>query len=106
MDLNGEATGLFAKITQKEFRVVGRIMEKLLLLMKPANALLQADNVDIASAIEIIEHTLNEVKGLRTEASFQKTWKACKTENTTSDNQEPKMKRKRTANKRLEDYIQ
>ena len=65
MDVCTEASGLLVQLKKHNVFTIGQFLLQVLGSLKPANALLQAQYVDMYSAREVIDASIQALKGLR-----------------------------------------
>lgn len=99
------ATGLRRAITQRGFLFIAHLVMKLLSLFEPPNRLLQAEDMDLFTAVTLVNSASDCVKKMRTENEFSALWDFCASSATAT---EPvpvtgpgPSKRRRTVNKNL-----
>lgn len=96
MDIRTEASGLMVQIRTHNFFDIGHFLVKILGVLKPANAMLQCNTVNLCTASEVISACLQALKDMRTDPSWDQF-------EMTADI--PGQKRKRTVNKHLSDSV-
>ncbi|KAG5830956.1 hypothetical protein ANANG_G00298760 [Anguilla anguilla] len=65
-----KATGLLRAISQRSFRFLAQSVQKVLSLFEPPNRLLQAENMDLFTAVTLVNSVSECVQKLRTENEF------------------------------------
>lgn len=65
VDLAKEASGVLSQLKQRHFFKVGKFLIHLLAILKPANAILQSQHVDLCSAAEVVQGCLGALRNLR-----------------------------------------
>ncbi|KAL7381763.1 hypothetical protein ABVT39_010907 [Epinephelus coioides] len=65
-----EATGLLCAVTQRSFLFIAHLVMKLLSLFELLNRLLQAEDMDLFTAVTLVNSASDCVKTLRTENEF------------------------------------
>ncbi len=102
------ATGLLLAITQCSFLVIAHIVMKLLSLYKPPNRLLQAEDMDLFTAVTLVNSASDCMKKLRTENEFSALWDLCASSATATEavpvTSPGPSKRRRTVNKNLSGF--
>lgn len=94
VDICLDATGLLTLIKRHHFFEIGRFLLKVLGVLKPANNMMQGHSVDLCSATEVVNASLEALKKLRNDESEK-----------TSDTSEPPTKRKRTMSSLLTNSV-
>ncbi|XP_045075725.1 uncharacterized protein LOC123489869 [Coregonus clupeaformis] len=72
-----EATGLLRAITQRSFLFIAHLVMKLLSLFEPPNRLLQAEDMDLFTAVTLVNSASDCVKTMRAENEFSALWDLC-----------------------------
>jgi hypothetical protein len=70
-DLSVEAAGLHVNVIKPEFACIAAMVLKTLLILQPANAVLQGKSCNMAVANELIQSSIACLQELRTVAAFQ-----------------------------------
>uniref|UniRef100_A0A8C4TJA3 HAT C-terminal dimerisation domain-containing protein n=1 Tax=Erpetoichthys calabaricus TaxID=27687 RepID=A0A8C4TJA3_ERPCA len=65
VDLCTEASGLLCQIKRHYFFEIGKFLVRVLGVLKPANAILQSQSVDLCSASEVVSGALDSLKNIR-----------------------------------------
>lgn len=65
VDLAKEASGLLSQLKQCHFFEVGKFLIHLLAILKPANAILQSQHVNLCSAAEVVQGCVGALRNLR-----------------------------------------
>lgn len=94
-----EASGLHNAITEPSFLFLARLLLKVLGLMDPPNKMLQAENCDLLTAVQLIHNSTECLRRLRCDEEFQNIWAE-----TASDGPTP-AKRLRQAPAALREYV-
>lgn len=55
VDLAKESSGLLSQLKRRHFFKIGKFLIHLLAILKPANAILQSQHVDLCSAAEVVD---------------------------------------------------
>lgn len=76
-EVHVKATGLLHAITQRSFLFIAHLVMKLLSLFEPPNRLLQAEDMDLFTAVTLVNSASDCVKTLRTENEFSALWDLC-----------------------------
>uniref|UniRef100_A0A8C2BET5 DUF4371 domain-containing protein n=1 Tax=Cyprinus carpio TaxID=7962 RepID=A0A8C2BET5_CYPCA len=98
-DLAKESSGLLSQLKRRHFFKIGKFLIHLLAILKPANAILQSQHVDLCSAAEVVQGCLGALKNLReNDIEFQQY---CADMSTV----EPSPKRLRTVNPSYGDSV-
>lgn len=95
VDLCTEASGLLCQIKRHHFFETGKFLVRVLGILKPANAILQSQSVDMCNASEVVGAALECLKSLREDEDWGESSQAAPGD----DSQPPK--RRRTMSKRL-----
>lgn len=64
VDLCTEASGLLCQIKRHHFFEIGKFLVRVLGVLKPANAILQSQSVDLCSASEVVSAALDSLKNI------------------------------------------
>ncbi|KAL2077521.1 hypothetical protein ACEWY4_027025 [Coilia grayii] len=88
-----EAAGLLVQLRRHNFFAVGKFLEKILSVLIPVNAELQSQTVDLCHAEEVISASLEALKDIRKDGSWEDADYSETTDNA------PPAKRKRTMNR-------
>ncbi|XP_051780723.1 zinc finger protein 862-like [Erpetoichthys calabaricus] len=65
VDLCTEASGLLCQIKRHHFFEIGKFLVRVLGVLKPENAILQSQSVDLCSASEVLSAALDSLKNIR-----------------------------------------
>ncbi len=95
VDLCTEASGLLCQIKRHHFFETGKFLVRVLGVLKPANAILQSQSVDMCSASEVVGAALESLKSLCEDEDWGESSQAAAGD----DSQPPK--RRRTTSKHL-----
>ena len=102
------ATGLLRAITQRSFLFIAHLVMKLLSLFEPPNRLLQAEDMDLFTAVTLVNSASDCVKKMRTENEFSALWDLCASSATATEavpvTGPGPSKRRRTVNKNLSGF--
>ncbi|RXN28005.1 zinc finger MYM-type 1-like protein [Labeo rohita] len=102
-DIKLEAVGLHKAITEPAFKFLSCVMYKVLGLMDPPNRMLQAEQTDLMTAVQLIRSASSCIESLRSDAEFAKLW--AESIKSSDDAVPTAPKRQRQASKSLQDYI-
>ena len=80
-----EATGLLRAITLHSFLFIVHLVKKLLSLFELPNRLLQAEDMDLFTAVTLVNSASDCVKTLRTENEISALWDLCAPPATSTD---------------------
>ncbi|CAL8337226.1 unnamed protein product [Boreogadus saida] len=75
-----EASGLYESITEPSFLFLANVTHKVLELMEPPNRMLQAERMDLLTAVQLIKSASDCLRLLRSEEEFTKIWNETGTE--------------------------
>ncbi|XP_073730590.1 uncharacterized protein [Misgurnus anguillicaudatus] len=101
-ELRMEAVGLLREITAPSFLFIANLVHEVLALLDPPNKLLQREETDLWTGLDIVASAKACVQKLRCDEGFTKVW-----EKATAD-ELPKSttpKRRRTGKKNMDDYF-
>ncbi len=102
------ATGLLRAITQRSFLFIAHLIMKLLSLFEPPNRLLQAEDMDVFTAVTLVNSASDCMKKLCTENEFSALWDLCASSATATEavpvTGPGPSKRRRTVNKNLSGF--
>uniref|UniRef100_A0A1A8US94 DUF4371 domain-containing protein n=1 Tax=Nothobranchius furzeri TaxID=105023 RepID=A0A1A8US94_NOTFU len=103
-DTRMEAAGLRSAVSKPSFRFHALVVQKILAILEPPNRMLQSEEMDLQTAVQLVNSARECILALRTEEVFMELWKeCCGTEaNGTASHQS---KRKCSVNRNLNDYI-
>ncbi len=101
-DVKIEAVGLHKAITERSFTFLTCVMHKVLGLMDPANRMLQAEDTDLLTAVQLIQSASSCIEDLQSDAEFLKLWADSED---TGDGAPAPPKRQRQAPRTLQDYV-
>lgn len=99
VDLCTEASGLLIQIKRHHFFEIGKFLVRVLGVLKPVNAILQSQSVDMCTAGEVVSASLESLKDIRKDDC----WTELSWASTGNDSHPPK--RRRTLNKHLGDSV-
>ena len=100
-DVRVEAVGLLRAISKPSFRFIALLMSKILTLFEAPNRLLQSKDMDLHTAVQLVNAATKCIEGLRTETEFSTLWDQC-----AEPEDNPQSKRRRTeTNTRLQDFV-
>ncbi|KAL0146682.1 hypothetical protein M9458_058022 [Cirrhinus mrigala] len=102
-DIKLEAVGLHKASTEPAFKFLSCVMYKVLGLMDPPNRMLQAEQTDLMTAVQLIRSASSCIESLRSDAEFAKLW--AESIKSSDDAVPTAPKRQRQASKSLQDYI-
>lgn len=102
------AMGLLYAITQRSFLFIAHLVMKLLSLFEPPNRLLQAEDMDLFTAVTLVNSASDCAKKLRTENEISALWDLCAPPATATEavlvTGPGPSKRRRTVNKNLSGF--
>ncbi|RXN04563.1 zinc finger MYM-type 1-like protein [Labeo rohita] len=101
-DIKLEAVGLHKAITEPAFKFLSCVMYKVLGLMDPPNRMLQAEQTDLMTAVQLIRSASSCIESLQSDAEFAKLW--AESIKSSDDAVPTAPKRQRQASKSLQDY--
>ncbi|KAJ4930085.1 hypothetical protein JOQ06_019098 [Pogonophryne albipinna] len=104
-DLRMEAAGLLSRILKPSFKFHTQIICKILSLLEPANRMMQSEEMDLQTAVQLVNTAKECVEALRTEKVFTEMWSECAQERADDTIHPGPTKRRRTLNTTLEDYV-
>lgn len=96
-----EAIGLLREISQPAFMFIAHFVKTVLMLLDGPNKLLQSEDMDLLTGLELVASATKCVSELRCEAKFTELWDAV----TDLDVNSAPSKRQRTVNKNLHQYF-
>ena len=99
-----EATGLLSSVLKPSFRFHGHMVLKILEILNQPNKMLQSAEMDLRTAVHLVNSATRCIVALRDESEFLQLWTKC-TEPTACDDASQPRKRTCTANSRLGDFI-
>ncbi|KAI2658679.1 Zinc finger MYM-type protein 1 [Labeo rohita] len=102
-DIKLEAVGLHKAITEPAFKFLSCVMYKVLGLTDPPNRMLQAEQTNLMTAVQLIRSASSCIESLRSDAEFAKLW--AESIKSSDDAVPTAPKRQRQASKSLQDYI-
>jgi len=73
-DLVALAVGYLSQVSDLQFRFTAEILQTVLVTLKPANIMLQANNIDLVKGIELIESCISSIQQLRNDETFNTIW--------------------------------
>ncbi|KAJ3582242.1 hypothetical protein NHX12_015711 [Muraenolepis orangiensis] len=73
-DLRMEAAGLLSRILKPSFKFHNQIICKILSLLEPANRMMQSEEMDLQTAVQLVNTAKECVEALRTEKVFTEMW--------------------------------
>ena len=113
-ELKVEAVGLLNTISESNFMFTAVMVQRILLLMDPANQALQSKTTDLYTGVKVVKSALVCVEKLRSDVEFQAIWTQATTQRasggqgaqqTTMDTEPPLPKRVRTVPAHLQQYV-
>lgn len=102
VDLCTEASGLLCQIKRQHFFEIGKFLVRVLGVLKPANAILQSQSVDMCSASEVVGAALDSLKNMRDGDHSDEYWGVLS--HTAAGDDQP-AKRRRTMSKHLSQSV-
>uniref|UniRef100_A0A1A8I409 HAT C-terminal dimerisation domain-containing protein n=1 Tax=Nothobranchius kuhntae TaxID=321403 RepID=A0A1A8I409_NOTKU len=103
-DTRMEAAGLRSAVSKPSFRFHALVVQKILAILEPPNRMLQSEEMDLQTAVQLVNSARECILALRTEEVFMELWKeCCGTE--ANDTASHQSKRKCSVNRNLNDYI-
>lgn len=96
-----KAIGLLREISQPAFMFIAHFVKKVLMLLDGPNRLLQSEDMDLLTGLQLVVSATECVSKLRCEAEFTELWDTV----TDSDVTPAPSKWQRTANKNLYQYL-
>ncbi|KAJ3609671.1 hypothetical protein NHX12_024187 [Muraenolepis orangiensis] len=76
-DLRMEAAGLLSRILKPSFKFHTQIICKILSLLEPANRMMLSEEMDLQTAVQLVNTAKECVEALRTEKVFTEMWSEC-----------------------------
>ncbi|KAJ3592963.1 hypothetical protein NHX12_005301, partial [Muraenolepis orangiensis] len=76
-DLRMEAAGLLSRILKPSFKFHTQIICKILSLLEPANRMMQSEETNLQTAVQLVNTAKECVEALRTEKVFTEMWSEC-----------------------------
>ncbi|KAJ3583322.1 hypothetical protein NHX12_025626, partial [Muraenolepis orangiensis] len=76
-DLRMEAAGLLSRILKPSFKFHTQIICKILSLLEPANRMMQSEEMDLQTAVQLVNTAKECVEALRTGKVFTEMWSEC-----------------------------
>ncbi|KAG9283252.1 hypothetical protein AMEX_G2003 [Astyanax mexicanus] len=70
-DLRIEATGLWKSMSEPSFKFIAEMVQKILAYLDPPNKMLQSEDMDLLTAIQLISSAITCLENIRTETEFQ-----------------------------------
>ncbi|CAM4659993.1 unnamed protein product [Leuciscus chuanchicus] len=105
-DVRIEAVGLLRAVTQLSFKFIANLIRRVLALLEPPNRMLQAENMDLYTAVTLVNSASECIGQLRNETAFCALWNtsvpAANDDATTTTGPS---KRKRVLNQNLRDFV-
>uniref|UniRef100_A0A1A8PFD4 Uncharacterized protein n=1 Tax=Nothobranchius pienaari TaxID=704102 RepID=A0A1A8PFD4_9TELE len=103
-DTRMEAAGLRSAVSKPSFHFHALVVQKILAILEPPNRMLQSEEMDLQTAVQLVNSARECILALRTEEVFMELWKeCCGTE--ANDTASHQSKRKCSVNGNLNDYI-
>ena len=103
-DVRVEAVGLLCTISEPSFRFIALLMSKILTLFEAPNRLLQSKDMDLHTAVQLVNAITKCIEGLRIKTELSALWDQCAEPEDASN---PQSKRRHTeTNKRLQDFVE
>ncbi|XP_070400266.1 zinc finger MYM-type protein 1-like [Nothobranchius furzeri] len=103
-DTRMEAAGLRSAVSKPSFCFHALVVQKILAILEPPNRMLQSEEMDLQTAVQLVNSARECILALRTEEVFMELWKeCCGTE--ANDTASHQSKRKCSVNGNLNDYI-
>ncbi|KAG9282357.1 zinc finger MYM-type protein 1-like [Astyanax mexicanus] len=100
-EIRMEAIGLLREISETNFMFIARLVQKLLKLLDPPNKLLQGEDMDLLTGLELVACSTECVRKLRCDTEFADLWRAV----TDSNALVTPTKRRRTFSKNMSQYL-
>ncbi|KAG9268359.1 hypothetical protein AMEX_G17325 [Astyanax mexicanus] len=70
-DLRIEATGLWKSMSEPSFKFIAEMVQKILAYLDPPNKMLQSEDMDLLTAIQLISSAITCLENICTETEFQ-----------------------------------
>uniref|UniRef100_A0A8C9YYB0 TTF-type domain-containing protein n=1 Tax=Sander lucioperca TaxID=283035 RepID=A0A8C9YYB0_SANLU len=99
-DVRVEATGLLQAMSEPSFRFIVEMAHKILSYLAPPNTMLQAEDMDLFTGLQLVNSACTCVENLRSETEFMALFQCCK-----DATEEPAPKRQRTPNTSFAMYV-
>lgn len=101
-EMRMEAIGLLREVSGPAFMFIAIFVQKLLMLLDGPNRLLQAEDMDLLTGLELVASATECVKKLRSEDEFTDLWNKANDAHTSTP---APPKRRRTMHKNLEQFV-
>ena len=89
-----EAVGYSRQMQSVKFQIIVSTLEVILLVFKPINAMLQSKDMDLSTALPLLDTAVEAVHAMRNDDTFEKIWGEI---STTQEPPEPKRLRRESA---------